>query len=208
MRDEWSSGSRGRQSNGQRGGRGGSSHQRGGGYSGAAHSRRDASYGIVPWMNVNGEWYFLVQMGYSSSLYNLKVDPLRGHPEPNESSLWQTAVRECMEESGNGIFCICGFARNLMRVQLCAKFDAWCVGERLQQSCSTSRASMWMTVGVPGEAFSTSGSFHPTCETLPTTTWHSCAYPLIAIATSCCGKFTAALWDRPGRRGRRKSTTT
>ena len=51
-------------------------------------------------MNVNGEWYFLVQMGYSSALHNLKVDPLRGQQETAETP-WDTAVRECKEESGD-----------------------------------------------------------------------------------------------------------
>ena len=76
---------------------GGSNGPRGGGR-GGAHSF-NPSYGIMPWVLVDGEWYFLVQMGYSSELYNFKVDPLRGKKEPGETD-WETAVRECHEESG------------------------------------------------------------------------------------------------------------
>jgi NADH pyrophosphatase NudC (nudix superfamily) len=54
---------------------------------------------VVPWANVNGDWYFLMQAGYSSKMYDFKVDPLRGQKEPGETC-WQTAVRECNEESG------------------------------------------------------------------------------------------------------------
>ena len=57
------------------------------------------SYGVVPWAYVNDDWYFLTQAGYSHETYDFKVDPLRGQKEPGETS-WQTAVRECNEESG------------------------------------------------------------------------------------------------------------
>ena len=59
------------------------------------------SYGIVPWVQspADGDWYFLAQLGYSSSKYDLKLDPLRGQAKENETP-WQTAVRECREESG------------------------------------------------------------------------------------------------------------
>jgi len=57
------------------------------------------SYGIMPWVQVNGVWYFLAQAGYSSMKYDLKIDPMRGQHEGSELK-WDTAVRECSEESG------------------------------------------------------------------------------------------------------------
>ncbi len=51
------------------------------------------------WAKINGAWYFLVQAGYSSARYDLKIDPLRGQREEGETP-WKTAVRECFEESG------------------------------------------------------------------------------------------------------------
>jgi len=68
---------------------------------GVTGGRRDNSHGLMPWAKINGEWYFLVQAGYSSKRYDFKIDPLRGQREPEEDKTpWQTAVRECREESG------------------------------------------------------------------------------------------------------------
>jgi len=53
----------------------------------------------MPWVQVDDVWYFLAQVGYSSKEYDLKIDPMRGHQEGSESK-WDTAVRECSEESG------------------------------------------------------------------------------------------------------------
>ena len=64
--------------------------------SGPVHNE---SYGIIPWLHHGNEWYFLTQLGYSSTMYDLKVDPLRGTREKRETP-WETAVREAKEESG------------------------------------------------------------------------------------------------------------
>jgi hypothetical protein len=58
--------------------------------------------GVVPWAKINGVWYFLGQAGYSSTLYDLKIDPLRGtfDADKGDKTHWDTAVRECYEESG------------------------------------------------------------------------------------------------------------
>lgn len=74
---------------------------RGGGNGGRGYQRppKPHSYGIVPWVKVNHQWFFLTQYGYSAAQYDSKIDPLRGRQEPNETP-WQCAARECKEESG------------------------------------------------------------------------------------------------------------
>lgn len=62
-------------------------------------TQKKPSYGIMPWVRVNMAWYFLAQVGYSSELYDCKIDPLRGEQEEGEAP-WDTAKRECNEESG------------------------------------------------------------------------------------------------------------
>jgi hypothetical protein len=56
-------------------------------------------YGIIPWFHHGHHWYFLTQFGYSSTLHDCKVDPLRGQLEAHETPS-KTAVREVKEESG------------------------------------------------------------------------------------------------------------
>ena len=185
-------GYRGEGANAYRGGRrgggrgndrwGGVSGARGGNWGGAQKQRREPrppSYGIVPWALVNGEWYFLVQMGYSAKKHDFKVDPLRGQEEEAETN-WQTAVRECHEESGKSIvqtewLCVFGFLND--------RFAVWFF---FQQSCSSFRA--WPltrpTHPTTRMEFIISASSHPTWKTLQTTILHSCAHPLIEIETS------------------------
>ena len=61
--------------------------------------RPQASHGIMPWIFVDQNWYFLAQAGYSAAKHDLKVDPLRGQPKEDETPV-ATAIRECKEESG------------------------------------------------------------------------------------------------------------
>lgn len=52
----------------------------------------------MPWFRVGPLWLVLLQTSYSASLFNWKLDPLRGSQEKGETP-WQAAAREAYEES-------------------------------------------------------------------------------------------------------------
>lgn len=56
-------------------------------------------YGVVFWTQANdNRWYFLVQLSYSATMHDYKLDPLRGQSNPGETP-YQTARRKMYEES-------------------------------------------------------------------------------------------------------------
>lgn len=56
------------------------------------------SYGIVPWIRVNDDWHMLLQISLSSTNKDIKIDPMRGHPNAGELGE-ECACRETYEES-------------------------------------------------------------------------------------------------------------
>eukprot|EP00743_Colponemidia_sp_Colp-15_P004704 GILK01005068.1.p1 GENE.GILK01005068.1~~GILK01005068.1.p1 ORF type:complete len:366 (-),score=27.65 GILK01005068.1:51-1148(-) len=61
---------------------------------------RSESFGVVPWLKVNGKLYCITQLSYSSSLFDVKLDPFRGKAEDTETP-FAAACRELYEESAN-----------------------------------------------------------------------------------------------------------
>jgi hypothetical protein len=65
----------------------------------AGAARRD-SFGIVPWVIINGEPHALLQISFSANKVQsmAKFDPMRGRQKHGEAP-WECAVREAYEES-------------------------------------------------------------------------------------------------------------
>jgi len=61
-------------------------------------NREKESYGIVFWLNIDGSWYFLSQISFSSYECDVKSEPFRGRPKNNEKK-YDTAARRCFDES-------------------------------------------------------------------------------------------------------------
>ena len=80
-------------------GTGGKGGGRGGGKgTGGKGKGNGSSYGIVAWCRIDGSWCMLLQLSYSVTKHDIKVDPLRGQKESGESAE-ATACREVSEES-------------------------------------------------------------------------------------------------------------
>ncbi|KAG2374824.1 hypothetical protein C9374_010401 [Naegleria lovaniensis] len=59
------------------------------------------SYGIVPWLFIDGEWHCILQISFSSQLLDVKLDPMRGTPKNKQETPVDTAIRETLEESAH-----------------------------------------------------------------------------------------------------------
>eukprot|EP00923_Selenidium_pygospionis_P025329 GHVN01044624.1.p1 GENE.GHVN01044624.1~~GHVN01044624.1.p1 ORF type:complete len:303 (+),score=29.85 GHVN01044624.1:38-946(+) len=67
-----------------------------GGWGGGGRGRE--SWGLVPWVKIDGNWHCLLQLSFSASLLTWKFDPFRGGREGQEDSQ-VTSAREAYEES-------------------------------------------------------------------------------------------------------------
>lgn len=56
------------------------------------------SFGVLPFVEVAGKWYCLMQISFSSTKLDFKVDPIRGRQEGQEEP-FSTAAREVYEET-------------------------------------------------------------------------------------------------------------
>lgn len=66
--------------------------------SGSKDKKQEDSFGIVPWVLINGKWHILAQISYSTKFYDVKIDPFRGNQKGDENPA-AIAARETKEES-------------------------------------------------------------------------------------------------------------
>jgi ADP-ribose pyrophosphatase YjhB (NUDIX family) len=62
--------------------------------------RTECKQGLVLWLRIDNVWHFIAQASLSADLLSLKIDPLRGGMEGDETPA-QTASREAKEESAS-----------------------------------------------------------------------------------------------------------
>ena len=65
----------------------------------AENNRR--SFGIVPCQTINEKRFILLQISYSSTLHNFKIDPFRGERDEDGERPIEIAIRETKEESAH-----------------------------------------------------------------------------------------------------------
>lgn len=73
-----------------------------GGATGSASSKKK-SYGLAPWIKINGTPHALLQVSFAAGKLDAKFDPLRGKQDAFDEGAWECATREAFEESGRCI---------------------------------------------------------------------------------------------------------